>query len=267
MSEEENNEMNETALTNLSINDSFGLSTSRSEQPREERQEFTYTSALRVNQHVYGPNTATDKLTITNHFDDIIFRAFECNGPLGRYSRPNRIIDLAEIELAERCEGISLDTMIDNNVKTEQSFNATEDLRHSSQPSRTETSFIRFGPKESLLKHLPVNLLAHSSSGITIGVSKPPAVNSLFSVLSQIKSIPVKPRRKPLVKTDHLEPSTPNSLAASASKKRAPNDEDKTTEIRSSKKRIIQQVDEKQPQTPKSSRTILHYFTPKSAAL
>lgn len=246
-------------MSSLSLNDSSLSTTSRSElvAAKTSNIDFNFISAYRVNGRIYGPNTASDRLAITNHYDDFIFRAYECQGPLARYSRPNCIVDLAELELAEKYESISLETMCEK--PTPVSLDST-------------TPFIRFGPNDSLLSRLPINIIdepAETTKSTPVKSSKPTetVTGSIFSLLSRVvKPILVKPRRKPGVKHDlneQVAPGTPTTA-----KKRAPNDEDKLDTGQRVKRRVIVDENIKQPQTPKTtaaaaSRTILHYFTPK----
>lgn len=245
MALEEDEPINDTSQ-NLSLNES--LSVSRTESPIQ----YSYSSAIRVNQRIYGPNMAADRLGLTNHFDDLLFRVFECNGALGRYSRPNRIVDFSEIDLAERYESISLETF---------------EPKEARSPLQIENPFFKFGPSDSLLSRLPINILPESETTPSqiVEREKPKIVSnsSVFSLLSQPKSIAVKARRKAVAKTDPAEMGTPLTVA----KKRAQNEDDTAESGNRAKRRLLGHEDH--PQTPKSSssRTILHYFTPKSAKL
>lgn len=219
-------------------------------------------SFIRANGRRFG---ATDSISTTNIYDDLIFRSFECCGPLGRYSRPNRIMDLAEIDLAERCESITLEAEKSPPPLTRPKTDSNE------------PPFIQFTPTKSLLTQLPINILEINEENISepIVVKKPPPDNILLSLLKPINNsvIPKKVKVAPRKQLNRLLDEQP--LITSTSKKRTTHivDEEKPDSVeRSSKRRLIIQNDEEHTnstkstsqQTPKSSaRTILHYFTPK----
>lgn len=252
-----------TASTNLSLDDSLTTFTNRTSSTNPTTTN-TYMSFIRANGRKFG---ATDSISTTNIYDDLLFRSFECCGPLGRYSRPNRIMDLAEIDLAEKCESITLEA-----EKSPPPL--TRPIKDSNEPA-----FIQFTPTKSLLTQLPINILEiNDENNISepIVAKKPPPDNTLLSLLKPINNSVIPKKVKVAPRKQLNRPLDEQPLITSTSKKRTTNivDEEKPDSVeRSSKRRLIIQNDEEHmkstsQQTPKSSaRTILHYFTPKSSTV
>lgn len=250
-----------TASTNLSLDDSLTTFTNRTSSTKPNTTN-TYMSFIRANGRKFG---VTDSISTTNIYDDLLFRSFECCGPLGRYSRPNRIMDLAEIDLAERCESITLEAEKSPPPLTRPKTDSNE------------PAFIQFTPTKSLLTQLPINILEINDEYISepTVAKKPPPDNILLSLLKPINNSVIPKKVKVAPRKQLNRPLDEQPLITSTSKKRTTHivDEEKPDSVeRSSKRRLIIQNDEEHTnstkstsqQTPKSSaRTILHYFTPK----
>jgi hypothetical protein len=220
-----------------------------------------YISAIKSNLRIFGKNSS-HKTTVTGIYDDLIFRNFECHGLLSQYSSHNQI-NLDEMNLAEKCERITLGA----NSST-QANNTDQEMSH----------FIKFGPNDSLLTKLPINMLEDvfdAGDNLIVASLEPRknrTQNTLLSALSQTQSN--KPKKNISIKHRNLKPiaaSEQSPRVTIATNKRAHNESEASQEIGTpkSKRRIVLAEDEKS--TPiripnNNNRTILHYFQLKSVA-